>query len=54
MLHTVFTRVSIRSDLFGVLEEQRLFEGGTLSREALIKYIKKTLKYFELVSLIKQ
>ena len=29
-------------------------KGGTLSREALIKYIKKTPKYFQLVSLIKQ
>ena len=31
-----------------------LFEGGTLLREVLIKYIKKTSKYFQPVSLIKQ
>ena len=27
-----------------------LFEGGALSREALIEYIKETSKYFQLVS----
>ena len=31
-----------------------LFEGGALLREVLIKYIKKTSKYFQPVSLIKQ
>ena len=31
-----------------------LSKRGAYSREALIKYIKKTLKYFQLVSLIKQ
>ena len=32
----------------------RLFEGGALSRKALIKYIKKTSKRFQLVPLTKQ
>ena len=39
-----------------VLGSQRghLFEGGALSREVLLKYIKKTSKYVQLVSLIKK
>ena len=39
-----------------ILGSQRgsLFKGGAHSREALIKYIKKTSKYFQLVYLIKQ
>ena len=40
---------------FGFTKEGgRLFEGGPFSTEALIKYIKKTSKYFHLVSLIRQ
>ena len=49
-VHNVFTRVSaLGADL--ILGSQRV---GFLSREALIKYIKKTSKYLQLVSLIKQ
>ena len=39
---------------FLVLKGGHLFERGTISREALIKCIKKTSKYFQFVSLIKQ
>ena len=37
-----------------VLKGGHLLKGGALSRKVLIKYIKKTSKYFQLVSLIKQ
>ena len=51
ILNTVFTQVRARGAHL-TLSSQRggLFEGGALSREALIEYIKKTSKYFQLVS----
>ena len=39
-----------RSFNFEFSKGGRLFEGGALSREALIEHIKETSKYFELVS----
>ena len=49
-LNTVFSQVMARGTHL-ILGSQR---GGAYSREALIKCIKKTLKYFQLVSLIQQ
>ena len=53
--YTVFTRVSAQGAHL-ILGSQKkeggrgyLFEPGALSKEALIKYIKKTSKYFRLV-----
>ena len=56
-MYTVFPRVNAqgRSFNFGFSKGGgRLFEGGALSKQALIKHFKKTSKYFQLVSLIKQ
>ena len=39
---------------FWDVKGERLFKEGGLTREALIKCIKKTPKYFQLFSLIKQ
>ena len=53
-VHTAFTRDRPgRSFNFG-FPKGGTFEGIALSREALIKCIKKTSKYFQLVSLINQ
>ena len=50
-IFTVFTQLSARgAHLIWVLKGGRLFQGGALSREALIEYIKKISKYFQLVS----
>ena len=53
--YTVFTRVSAQGAhlILGSQKKGRgrgyLFEAGALPKEALIKYIKKTSKYFRLV-----